>query len=180
MADLGTLTIKNWRTFQHYGKRSAPWIKFYRGLLDDHAWGALPDASKAHLVSLWLLAVQGDGTIPCDRDWITKRISAHDPVDLQLLIRAGFLVPDADASRTLAQDASKTLAANAIVRREERVSNSLDHLRGEQPPPAGGHVPPSLMKPARVREEYLKAAGRSGKDAFLDEVDALKREAGAE
>jgi hypothetical protein len=36
------------------------------------------------------------------------------------------------------------------------------------------------MKPARVREEYLKAAGRSGKDAFLDEVDALKREAGAE
>jgi len=182
MADFGVLTVKNWRTFQHYGKRAPTWIKVYRGLVDDHSWGHLPDESKAHLVGLWLLAAHAEGNIPCDPDWIARRINATGPINFQTLISHGFIVADTAASRTLAQYASKSLALCASLeeKRREELSNSLDHLQGEQPPPAGGHVPHPVNKPARVREGFLEAAGRSGKSAFLDEVDALRREAGAE
>jgi hypothetical protein len=35
------LQVKNWRSFQHYGKRNPPWIKLHRALLDDYAFCAL-------------------------------------------------------------------------------------------------------------------------------------------
>ena len=98
----GTFHIKNFDRLQHYKDRSPPWIKLYNGLLDDYAFAHLPDASKAHLLAIGLLASRYSNKIPLDADWIAKRINATAPVDLPTLIKSGFVVPDQDCSTLLA------------------------------------------------------------------------------
>jgi hypothetical protein len=99
------LEVKNWKDFQHYKNRDPLWIKLYRRVLADYAFSRLPDASKMHLVGIWLVASEQSGRIPNDAEWIARRIAATEPVDLQLLVETGFLLP---AGRK--QSASKTLA----------------------------------------------------------------------
>src|SRR5262249_15892390 len=60
-------------------------------LLDDYTFALLPDASKLHLVAIWLLASRSNNRIPHDPSWIAKRISATETVDLDLLRTAGFI-----------------------------------------------------------------------------------------
>src|SRR5687768_18068275 len=55
-----TLFRSNFESFQHYKDRAPPWIKLYNELLDDYEFGQLPDASKMHLVAIWLLASRSD------------------------------------------------------------------------------------------------------------------------
>ena len=86
-----TFSVKNFERFQHYKDRSPPWIKLYNELLDDYAFGLLPDASKLHLVAIWLLASRSNNRIPHDPNWIAKRISATEKVDLDLLRVSGFI-----------------------------------------------------------------------------------------
>ncbi len=86
-----TFSVKNFERFQHYKDRSPPWIKLYNELLDDYAFGLLPDASKLHLVAIWLLASRSNNRIPHDSVWIAKRISATEKVDLELLRVSGFI-----------------------------------------------------------------------------------------
>jgi len=106
-----TFSVKNFERFQHYKDRSPPWIKLYNELLDDYSFGLLPDASKLHLVAIWLLASRSNNRIPHDPNWIAKRISATEKVDLELLRTSGFIEvqgagaalaackPDADPER---------------------------------------------------------------------------------
>ena len=106
-----TFSVRNFERFQHYKDRSPPWIKLYNELLDDYSFGLLPDASKLHLVAIWLLASRSNNRIPHDPNWIAKRISATEKVDLELLHSAGFIEvhgagtaqaarkPDADPER---------------------------------------------------------------------------------
>jgi hypothetical protein len=57
--------IRNWKRFQHFKNRRPPWIKLYRDLLDDLEWHNLPGESAKTLVSLWLIASEGDnGQLP--------------------------------------------------------------------------------------------------------------------
>ncbi|HEX2761584.1 MAG TPA: hypothetical protein VHM27_13760, partial [Rhizomicrobium sp.] len=86
-----TFSVKNFERFQHYKDRSPPWIKLYNELLDDYSFGQLPDASKLHLVAIWLLASRSNNRIPHDSVWIAKRISATEKVDLDLLRTSGFI-----------------------------------------------------------------------------------------
>lgn len=86
-----TFSVKNFERFQHYKDRSPPWIKLYNELLDDYTFGLLPDASKLHLVAIWLLASRSNNRIPHDPNWIARRISATEKVDLELLRAAGFI-----------------------------------------------------------------------------------------
>lgn len=85
------LTVRNWDSFQHYGKRNPPWIKLHRALLDDYAFCALPDKSKAHLLLLWVHASQHNGKIPDDPHFLEKKISCEE-IDLEILLAAGFLL----------------------------------------------------------------------------------------
>jgi len=106
-----TFSVKNFERFQHYKDRSPPWIKLYNELLDDYSFGLLPDASKLHLVAIWLLASRSNNCIPHDPNWIARRISATEKVDLDLLRTSGFIEvqdagippaarkPDADPER---------------------------------------------------------------------------------
>ena len=107
------LKVKNWDEFQHYKNRTPPWIKLHRDLLRDYDFTCLQDASKLHLVLLWLLASQLDNKIPTDPKWITKQLGLSKTVNLKPLIDNGFIL--------LVQDASKVLAdckQSAIVETE--------------------------------------------------------------
>lgn len=96
------LSVPNWSEFQHYKRRNPPWIKLHNRLADDYTFASLPDAAKGHLVMIWLLASRMDNRIPADAAWIAQRISAVEPVDIQALVAAGFLVEQV-ASKPLAQ-----------------------------------------------------------------------------
>lgn len=88
------LVVKNWQEHQHYKKRNPPWIKLHRTLVEDYAFAALKDKTKAHLILIWVLAAATEGRIPHDAAFIAKRINASETLDLQAMITAGFLIPD--------------------------------------------------------------------------------------
>lgn len=113
-----TFHVKNFERFQHYKDRSPPWIKFYNETLDDYQFGCLQDASKAHLMQIWLLASRSNNQLPYDPDWIARRINATSDVDLDVLVDAGFIVPD-QALQGAEHDASKSLAECLPREREE-------------------------------------------------------------
>jgi len=93
------LSVPNFKKWQHYKDRCPPWIKLHRDILNDYKYSYLNDASKLHLIMIWLLASQMDNKIPHDAKWIASRINATTKVDIKLLIDHGFLV---SASTTLA------------------------------------------------------------------------------
>jgi hypothetical protein len=88
----GYFGVRNWEEFQHYKDRDPAWIKLYNRLLDDYAFGLLPDARKWHLVGIFLLASRHNNRVPRDPAWVARKIGANLPVDLGVLERAGFLV----------------------------------------------------------------------------------------
>lgn len=97
------LQVKNWRAHQHYKDRSPPWIKLHRSLLDDYDFSCLQDASKLLLVLIWVLASQSDGRIPDDPKYLQKKLGLGKEPDTKPLIDGGFLIPEQDASSTLAE-----------------------------------------------------------------------------
>lgn len=88
------LLVKNWRDHQHYKKRSPAWIKLHRAITEDYAFAALKDATKAHLMLIWVLAASTAGRVPHDPLFIAKRINAAERVDIEAMIDAGFLIPE--------------------------------------------------------------------------------------
>lgn len=114
----GYLKVKNWEEHQHYKDRSPPWIKLQRRLLDDYEFSCLQDASKAHLILIWLLASQNEGRIPNDPLFIRNKLGLEKVPDLESLINQGFLIMEHDASTTLAD--CKQNARLEEKRREEK------------------------------------------------------------
>ena len=96
------LAVKNWKDFQHYGKRNPPWIKLHRPLLDDYAFCSLPDVAKGHLMLLWLIASQNNGMVPVDVPFLERKLSCTG-IDLNLFIENGFLIDPQAASVKLAR-----------------------------------------------------------------------------
>lgn len=120
------IQVKNWDNFQHYKDRTPPWIKLYNHLLDDFDFSCLPDASKAHLLSIWLLASRTNNKIPNNARWIGNKINATEEVNLNILIESGFIELISSKNneiQTSEQDASKmiqTSEQDACLEREER------------------------------------------------------------
>ena len=96
------LRVKNLEKHQHYKDRRPPWIKLHAEVLNDYAFTCLQDASKAHLMLLWVLASRLDNKIPYDLAWITQQIGANGPVDMEELILQGFMEVFDDGSKLLA------------------------------------------------------------------------------
>lgn len=92
------LFVKNWTKFQHYRDRDPPWIKLHKSLLDDYEFCRLQDASKLHLIMLWLYAARNNGRMPNDPEFLRNKLSLSKPPDLKLLIEKGFLIVEQDAS----------------------------------------------------------------------------------
>ena len=120
--------VKNFDTFQHYSDRSPPWIKFYNAVLDDYEFTRLPDASRAHLMSIWLLASRTKNRIPFDAIWVAQAIKATTAVDLDALVDAGFLVAEPIATKSVAR--RKRDASTPLDQRREE--GETEQSRGEQ------------------------------------------------
>ena len=116
-----TFSVLNFDRFQHYKDRNPPWIKLYNELLDDYHFSCLQDASKLHLILIWLLASRTDNKLPYDSTWISRRINASEHVNLQALAQAGFILVDETVDGEIGeqnqplhnaeQDAGKMLAS---------------------------------------------------------------------
>jgi len=87
------LQVKNWRLFQHYGKRSPPWIKLWSLLLDDRDFDKLSERVQLQLVRIWLLASRVGNKLPNDPSWVQNRAGLATLPDLMGLVRAGWLEP---------------------------------------------------------------------------------------
>lgn len=133
----GYFSVKGFDTFQHYKDRTPPWIKLYNDLLDDYEFSLLPDASKMHLVAIWLLASRYKNRIRADAGWIAKRISATEAVDLAALEQAGFIIPEQGCSILLAG-----CKQSAIPEREGEGETEVEREKNigltASPPPVGG------------------------------------------
>jgi len=101
--------IKNWEKFQHYSERNPPWIKLYNNLLDSYEFSQLSDASKGHLVAIWLLASRSKNKLPWDEKWLATKISASSKINLTQLLQFGF-IEEIQALPSTESDASNTLA----------------------------------------------------------------------
>jgi len=126
-----TFSVRNFEKFQHYKDRSPPWIKLYNELLDNYDFACLQDASKLHLIMIWLLASRSNNNLPYDSEWISRRISATETVNLDTLVDAGFIVVDQE-QQSPEQDASTSLA-NRLSRERGR-----DRDRGRDRAVLGG------------------------------------------
>jgi hypothetical protein len=85
------LRVKDYDRFQHYKDRSPPWIKLYNSLLEDYDFSCLPDASKWHLIAIWLLASRTDNVLPDDAKWLNRMTGATTPIDVEHLVSTGFI-----------------------------------------------------------------------------------------
>ena len=85
------LSIPDWDKLQHYKDRTPPWIKLHNELLESYEFECLPDASKAHLLCIWLLASRTGNKINPDPRWIGRKIGANSKVDIDILVESGFL-----------------------------------------------------------------------------------------
>lgn len=113
------LSVKDYGKHQHYKDRNPPWIKLHRSTLTDYAFGCLQDASKAHLMLLWLLASTCDNKIPYDLGWIQKQLSTTESIDVEELILQGFIEVSQDDSKPLASSKQ-----NARLEEKRRVEKS--------------------------------------------------------
>jgi hypothetical protein len=179
---VNTFRVKNFESFQHYKDRSPPWIKLYNELLDDYDFGALPDASKFHLVAIWLLASRSANKIPFDPAWIGRRINATSKIDLDILVERGFILLD-QPLQTMEQDASKPQAERLTREREEgeaekkdirakRPNESFEEFWNARPRRKG----PDPKEPSRARYEAAIKSGVAAEDLLA----AVKRYAALE
>ncbi len=160
---MNTFSVKNFEKFQHYKDRSPPWIKLYNELLDDYEFGRLQDASKMHLVAIWLLASRYDNQIPYDAEWVSRRINATEPVDLIALARSGFIILD-QSLIDLAQDASKPLA-KCLTRERERDRGREEEVDDD----AGAREVPEIL----ISEAAVTIADEVASIAGLDPADRM-------
>lgn len=139
------LAVKNFEKYQHYKERRPPWVKLYNELLDDYAFSCLQDASKAHLLCIWLLASRHNNQLPHDAQWIGRAIQATSPVDLEALISAGFLTTSGDASETLADRKQSALPETETEEEAKKETTSRPRrVADEVPdgPPTSRSAPP--------------------------------------
>lgn len=122
------LQVTNWKQFQHYTDRNPPWIKLHNQLLDNYEFECLPDASKAHLLCIWMLASRTSNKIPANNSWIAKKIGASELVDTSILISSGFLelIHDVTECNQDASMALQSMASKVLVSEEESRGENKD------------------------------------------------------
>ncbi len=200
MSENGYVAVVNFERFQHYKDRNPPWIKLHAALLDDYEFGRLQDASKMHLVGIWILASKTDNHVPADPEWITKRIGARTKVDLEVLISAGFLVRLRRASDALAdgkqsarlEEESRGETEGPPVRSEDE-GVVLGHYRKVHPKRLRGAVPEKTLRLLRkalkdyspadlcqaidgnAGDQFCRDGNHMGLDLILRDADHIDR-----
>jgi hypothetical protein len=109
---MDSINIKNWENFQHYKDRRPKWIKLLIEIIDEFdadgmpkKFFSLPDSAKLTFVLLACLRANYNKHIPYPSDkWLKNRLGVQT-VNLQPLIKAGFITIDTE----LIQDCPKSL-----------------------------------------------------------------------
>jgi|TARA_Y100000310_G_scaffold333702_1_gene411779 hypothetical protein len=114
--------VANWDNLQHYKDRNPPWIKLHNSLLDDYDFSCLPDASKAHLIAIMMLASRTENKLPDNPEWLKSKIGATSKVNILPLIDSGFLeyLESNQPLNNVEQDASNPLAKGLQPARPEK------------------------------------------------------------
>jgi hypothetical protein len=172
------LRIRNFEKFQHYKNRNPPWIKLYGELWSDFAFFKLDDASKAHLLGLFVLASKTDNKIPFDISWINHEIRATVDVNIDALLASGFLESDG-------KPASKKLARrkqNDPLEREGEGEKSREEGEGGAlalaPPPEPKLTLGEFSSVRLTEKEYGKletTIGAAFCAQFITELDLYSR-----
>jgi hypothetical protein len=113
--------VRNFNERQHYKDRNPPWIKLYNSLLSDYEYQQLPDASRSHLIAIWLLASRNNNKLPYDQKWVEKNIFSTSKVDLKLLERLEFIEKIQSCSNMLADRKQGAIPERETEREESRV-----------------------------------------------------------
>ena len=124
MSKVKFFRVANWEKLQHYKDRNPPWIKLHRELLTDYKFACLQDASKLHLILIWLLASQTNNEIPADPEYLKKMLHLEQSPNLKELEDQGFIEP---ASNTLA-DCKQV----AMPETEAETETELKEKRGKK------------------------------------------------
>ena len=136
------LKPKNWSNFQHYNKRTPPWVKLHRTLLDDFDYQRLPLASRALAPMLWLLASEyDDGVFDASVEFLCFRLRCSESEirdGLKPLIDGGFFIVDSGALADCkqvsiveaeAEGEGETKADNPPVEFAKREPDRADEIR---------------------------------------------------
>jgi hypothetical protein len=124
------LSIRNFEKHQHYKDRRPPWIKLHAEVLDDYEFLCLQDASKAHLMLLWVLASKMENTIPYDPVFLAKKLGTTQEIDVQELVAHGFVEVSRDDSRALARRKQSALPeAETEAEAERETDASAEDVR---------------------------------------------------
>lgn len=132
--------VRNFEKFQHYKERLPPWIKIHYTILDDYEIYSLDDATKWHIVAIWLLASRHNNRLPFDPDWVGHRINAQTPVDLDRLVSLDLIeeIDDSILLASLKQD--RTLETEAETEADPPIVPQGQHFE------AWWHVYPKKVK----------------------------------
>ena len=128
------LSIPNWGEFQHYKDRTPPWIKLHNQLLENYEFECLPDASKAHLLCIWLLASRTENKFVNDSRWIGRKIGANTEVNIKVLVDSGFLQLNQEDGG-LASKVLQTPEQDAGTEREREREGKKRESKEEWEPP---------------------------------------------
>ena len=129
----GFISIPNLDQWQHYKKRNPPWIKLHRDILNDYEFTRLQDASKAHLMLLWLLASQVENKIPADANWIKSKLYLTEDIDFNSLIEGGFIDGDIGLLARRKQSAVRETETEAEAEREAETCTKENSREVVQP-----------------------------------------------
>ena len=69
------LSVKNLSKFQHYKKRSPPWIKLYRDFWTDYTLTQCGPIERLLFLGLCSLASELENTIPADTKYLSARLN---------------------------------------------------------------------------------------------------------
>lgn len=167
---MNTFSVKNFDKFQHYKDRSPPWIKLYNELLDDYEFGRLQDASKMHLIAIWLLASRSDNVLPYDPEWIARRINATSKVNLDQLVEAGFIVPNQPLHKP--EQVASTLQAKCLTR--DRGETEGEREKNIVHFDAFWKLYPRKQDKGHAKKAYAAAIKRASPDAILAGLQQAK------
>ena len=168
--------IKNWNIHQHYKDRRPPWIKLHNALFDDYEFQVLSDASKLHLIAIWLLASRStkvnednEPLLPCDEKYLTKQAGLKSPIRLKPLISLGFVII---ASKSLAGCKRvailETETETETEKRQRFVQPTLDDVR------AYCIERKNSVDPERFIDHYQSNGWKVGKNSMKDWKAAVR------
>ena len=119
------LRVNNLEKYQHYKKRSPPWVKMYREILVDYDLISLPVHLRFAHLGLLILASETGNNIPNDAQYIGSRLGIPFTLDdLTILIKKGFLLA------TCKQKASNALASCHSQTESEKRRDREEKMRG--------------------------------------------------